>query len=196
VILMLASERPGNAIWWIAGWALSTFVTGILVVLVIGEIDPPGSRSNSTTACVLQVVLGALLALAAARLWSRRPARTGLEPKEPGWIARIGTMRPLVAFGLGAFWINAALVVAAGVDALRADLGTTEAVTICLVFAIASSAAQVAIVAYTRLRPAAATERLQDMRHWITANQYALTAGVALALSIWFVAQGAAGLAA
>lgn len=193
---MLASGRPRNAIWWIAGWTLSTFVTGLAVVLVIGQIDPPGSRTNSTTACVVQLVLGALLALAAARLWSRRPARSGVEPKEPGWVGRIGTMRPLVAFGLGAFWINVALVMAAGVDTLRADGGTTEAVTVCVLFAIASAAAQVAIVAYTRLRPAAAAVRLQAVRHWITVNQYALTAGVAVALAIWFVVQGATGLAA
>jgi hypothetical protein len=28
VILMLASDRPSNAVWWLTGWTLSTFVVG------------------------------------------------------------------------------------------------------------------------------------------------------------------------
>ena len=64
-------------------------------------------------ACVVQVVLGVLLLIAGARFWVRRPARTGKLPKEPGWMTRIGKMRPVWAFLIGAFWINTTLVVAA-----------------------------------------------------------------------------------
>jgi hypothetical protein len=195
VILMLASQRPANALWWIAGWALSTFATGLVVVLVIGEVDVSGQRAHSTTACVVQLVLSVLLALAAARIWSRRPAQTGAPPGEPRWMARVGAMRPLVAFALGAFWINVALVVAAAVDTLRADLGTSESVAVCALFAVASSSVQLALVAYARLRPMAAAARLQDLRMWVTGHQQPVMAGVALVLAIWFGAQGLTGLA-
>ncbi len=109
---------------------------------------------------------------------------------------RIGAMRPVVAFGLGAFWINVALVAAAAVDTLRADVGKANSVTACALFAIVSSSAQIAIVAYARLRRASAAVRLQRVRTWITDNQQGVTAGVALALAIWFGAQGLTGLAA
>jgi len=33
---MLASDRPSNAVAWLAGWTLSTFVIGVLIVLFFG----------------------------------------------------------------------------------------------------------------------------------------------------------------
>ena len=50
-------------------------------------------------------------------------------------MARIGKMRALWAFLIGAFWINTALVVAAGVDTLRAELSTGQSLAVFAVFA-------------------------------------------------------------
>ena len=119
---MLASDRPSNAIAWLAGWTLSTFGIGVLIILFFGGYDFSKSGTPSTTACIVQIVLGVLLLVAAARFWSRRPSRTGKLPKEPGWMTRIGKMSPIWAFLIGAFWINTTLVVAAAVDTLRAEL--------------------------------------------------------------------------
>jgi ribose/xylose/arabinose/galactoside ABC-type transport system permease subunit len=196
VILMLASERPSNAIWWTAGWTLSTFATGLAVVLVLGEVDVSGSRANSTAACVVQVLLGALLLAVAARVWRRRPARTGVPNSEPRWLDRIGRLRPLVAFGLGAFWINAALVVAAALETLRADLPTGESVAVCAWFAVVCGAVQGGIIVAVRVRPARASAALQGLRWWITRNQQAAIVGAAILLALWVGGRGIAGLAA
>jgi hypothetical protein len=195
VILMLASERPANAIWWTLGWTLSTFATGLVVVLVVGEADPAGSRADSTAICALQIVLGLVLLAVAARVWRRRPTRTGVPNREPQWLERIGQIRPLVAFGFGAFWINAALVVAAALETLRADLPAGQSVLVCAWFALLTGAAQAGIIILARLRPARTAAALHELRWWITRNQQATIAVVALVLAVWIGGRGIAGLA-
>jgi Sap-like sulfolipid-1-addressing protein len=194
VILMLASSRPANAIWWTAGWTASTFATFAVVVLVLDQADPPGSRSHSTATCVVQVVLAIGLAAAAGVVWRRRPARSGKQPTEPRWMERIGELRPLVAFALGGFWINAAVVIAAAAGTVRADLSTASALTACALFAVVSGSAQAGILVVARLRPARSAGRLAAIRRWITINQHAAAAAVAAVLAVWLGVQGIAGL--
>jgi hypothetical protein len=196
VILMLASRRPANAIWWTLGWTLSTFVTGAAVVLLLDEAAPAGARTHGTAVCVVQLVLAVALAAAAAVAWRRRPARTGREPSEPGWMARIGELRPVVAFALGAFWINAALVIAAAASTVRADLPTAESLLACVLVAIVSGSVQAGIIVMARLRPARSAARLAGVRDWITRNQHTAATGVAVALAVWLGVKGIAGLTA
>ena len=167
VILMLASGRPSNAVWWLAAWTLSTFAVGALVILFLNGFDYSKPSNPKTVACIVQVLLGVLLLVAAARLWSRRPARTGKLRDEPGWMARIGRMKPIWAFLIGAFWINTVLVVAAGVDALRAELPTGEALAVFAGFALATGAVQGALILYARLLPERAATGLTRIREFI-----------------------------
>ena len=45
VILMLASDRPSNAVAWLAGWSVSTFGIAAIIVLFLAGFDflEPGS---------------------------------------------------------------------------------------------------------------------------------------------------------
>jgi hypothetical protein len=194
VILMLASDRPSNAIAWLAGWTLSTFGIGVLIILFFGGYDFSKSGTPSTIACVVQVVLGVLLLVAAGRFWSRRPARTGQLPKEPGWMKRIGTMRPIWAFLIGAFWINTTLVVAAGVDALRAELPTNQSIAAFAAFTLVTISVQAALILYAYLLPKRAAVGLKGIREWIARNQESALALIALVLAVWLAAKGIKGL--
>jgi Sap, sulfolipid-1-addressing protein len=194
VILMLASDRPSNSLAWLAGWTLSTFGVGVVIILFFGGYDFSKSGTPSTIACVVQVVLGVLLLVAAARFWSRRPARTGKLPEEPGWMARIGKMRAIWAFLIGAFWINTALVVAAGVDTLRAELPTSQSIAVFAAFTLVTILVQGALILYAYLVPKRAAVGLQGIREWIARNQEAALAVVALVLAVWLAAKGIKGL--
>ena len=191
---MLASDRPSNAIAWLAGWTLSTFGIGVLIILFFGGYDFSKSGTPSTIACVVQVVLGVLLLVAAGRFWSRRPARTGQLPTEPGWMKRIGTMRAIWAFLIGAFWINTTLVVAAGVDVLRAELPTDESIAVFAAFTLVTILVQGALILYAYLLPKRAAVGLKGIREWIARNQNAALAVVALVLAVWLAAKGIKGL--
>lgn len=191
---MLASDRPANAVWWLAGWAVSTFGIGLLIVLFFNGFDYSGSRTPGRAASIVQVVIGLLLLVAAARFWARRPARTGKLPKEPGWMAGIGRMSPIWAFLIGAFWINTTLVVAAAVDTLRAGLATGQSLAIFAAFTSVTLLVQGALVLYAHLLPRRAAIRLSRIREWIARNQNVALAVIALALAIWLTSQGISGL--
>ena len=94
VILMLASDRASNAVWWLVGWTLSTFGTGALIILFFNGFDYSTSSTPGKALCVVQLLLGVLLVFAAARFWARRPARTGKLALEHGWMTR-SDMRPV-----------------------------------------------------------------------------------------------------
>jgi hypothetical protein len=191
---MLASDRPSNAVAWLAGWTLSTFGIGVLIILFFGGYDFSKSGTPSTTACIVQIVLGLLLLAAAARFWSRRPSRTGKLPKEPGWMARIGKMSPIWAFLIGAFWINTTLVVAAAVDTLRAELSNRQSILVFAAFTLVTLAVQAALILYFYLLPGRAAAGLGRIREWIARNQEAALAMIAFALAVWLVSQGISGL--
>jgi Sap, sulfolipid-1-addressing protein len=194
VILMLASDRPSNAVWWLAGWTLSTFVVGAVIIVFFNGFDYSKPSTPRTIACVVQVLLGLLLLVAAVRFWSRRPARSGRLPEEPGWMARIGRMRPIWAFLVGAFWINTAIVVAAAVDTLRAEPRSAEALGVFAAFALVTGAVQGALILYSRLRPEHAADDLTRIREWVTRNQNVGLAVIALALAVYLVGKGISGL--
>ena len=101
-------------------------------------------------------------------------------------------MRPIVAFGLGAFWINSALVIAAAVDTLRADLSTTTSL----------ACACCSRLRLPRRRPRSSCmrgsagpreARLQGIQAWIMQNQQGVTAGVAFVLAVWLGVRGSSG---
>ncbi len=194
VILMLASDRPSNAVWWLVGWTLSTFGIGVLIVLFFGGYDFSKSTTPTKAACIVQVALGVLLLMAAARFWARRPARTGQLPKEPGWMTRIGKMSPVWAFLIGAFWINTTLVVAAGIDTLRAELSNRQSIVVFAAFTLVTLCVQGALILYAYLLPKRAAVGLTRIREWITRNQQAALAVVALVLAVWLGSQGISGL--
>jgi hypothetical protein len=194
VILMLASDRPANSVAWLSGWTVSTFGIGVVMVLFLGGYDFSNASTPTTAACIFQIVLGVLLLVAASRLWARRPARTGRLPTEPGWMARIGKMRAVWAFLIGAFWINTALVVAAGVDTLRAELPTGQSIAVFAAFTLVTLSVQAALILYAHLLPERAAVRLRGIREWIAANQQVALAVVALVLAVWLAAQGISGL--
>ena len=191
---MLASARPSNAVWWLAGWTLSTFGIGVLIILFFNGYDYSKSTTPTRVACVVQILLGLLLLFASARSWARRPARTGRAPKEPDWMTRIGQMRPIWAFLIGAFWINTALVVAAGVDALRAGLPAEQSLAVFAAFTAVTVSVQGALIVYARLVPRRASIRLTRIREWTTRNQDAALAIVAFALAVWLAGKGIRGL--
>ena len=194
VILMLASDRPSNSVWWLAGWTISTLGIGVVVILFFNGFDYSKSSTPTKAACIAQLVIGVVLLVAAGRFWVRRPARTGKRPKEPRWIARVGRMRPIWAFLIGAFWINTTLVVAAGVDTLRAELPAGQSIAVFAAFTVTTLSVQGALILYARLLPDQAAIGLTRIREWIARNQDAALAVIALVLAVWLAGKGINGL--
>ena len=110
-------------------------------------------------------------------------------------MSRIGKMRPIWAFLIGAFWINTTVVVAAGVDTLRAGLSNRDSLVVLVGFTLVTLSLQGAMILYAYVLPERAAVGLKRIREWIARNQQAAVAVVAFVLAVWFAAQGIKGLA-
>ena len=109
-------------------------------------------------------------------------------------MTRIGKMRPVWAFLIGAFWINTAVVVAAGVDTVRAELSNRDSIAVFAAFTLITGSVQGALILYAYLLPENAAVGLHRIREWIARNQEAALALVTLVLAVWIAGQGISGL--
>ena len=108
IVLLSAKSRPRGAIAFVAGWVTSILLTGGLIIgLYRGAHSKPGPSATNAMLGV-QFALGVLLLALAAKKWSRRAA-ADLSAAEPKWLRTLDRMRPIVAFGLGMFWVNLVL---------------------------------------------------------------------------------------
>lgn len=109
-------------------------------------------------------------------------------------MTRIGELSPVWAFLIGAFWINTTVVIAAGVDTLRADLSNGQSLVVFAAFTLVTVSVQGGLILYAYALPKRAAIGLKAIREWIARNQQAALAVVALVLAVWFAGQGIRGL--
>lgn len=176
VILMLMSPRPRQlGLGFLVGWLLGVLVATTAFTLLAGVIpEPEESDGAQPVIAVIQLVLGALLLLLAARQWRSRPA-PGEEAELPAWMAKIDSMNPFAATGL-AFVLaainpkNLLLAVAAGSVIGRAELDVPEQLTVVLVFGLIAALTVAIPVIAVIVAPHKAATLLSGIRTWLTAH--------------------------
>ena len=193
IVLLSAESRPRGAIAFVAGWVASILVIGGLIIgLYKGAGSKPGSSAANAMLGV-QFALGVLLLATAARKWSRRVAA---DPSaEPKWLRALDRMRPIVAFGLGMFWVNLVFVVAAAIAVADADLSRTDAALAYLFYALLATLGVAAILAIYYANQAQAQERLAGVRSWVTRNNVVVVSAMIAAVGLAFIVRGLIGLA-
>jgi Sap, sulfolipid-1-addressing protein len=194
IVLLSAKSRPRGAIAFTAGWVASILLVGGLIIGPYrGEHSKPGPSAANAMLGV-QFALGVLLLALAARKWSRRVAADP-STAEPKWLRALDGMRPIVAFGLGMFWVNLVFVVAAALAVADADLGSTDAVLAYLLYALLATLGVTAILAIYYANRARAQERLVGMRSWLTRNNAGVVSAVIAAVGLVFIVRGLIGVA-
>lgn len=194
IVLLSAKSRPRGAIAFVAGWVVSILLVGGLIIgLYRGEHSRPGASAANAMLGV-QFALGVLLLALATRKWRRRVA-TDPSADEPKWLSALDRMRPIVAFGLGMFWVNLVFVVAAAIAVADAKLGRSSAVIAYLFFALLATLGVAAILAVYYANRTRAQERLTAMRSWLTRNNTAVVSAVIAAIGVVFIVRGLVGIA-
>ena len=118
-ILILAAEkgvRKGLA--FILGWLACLVVVIGIVAVATGGTPPHPHTAPSTAALVVKAVLGIGLILVAVRQQRRR----GHPRKQPTWMARLDSLSPWAAAGLGVFLQPWTLVAAGAATVVQAKL--------------------------------------------------------------------------
>jgi threonine/homoserine/homoserine lactone efflux protein len=150
VILMLFSARArSNGVAFMVAWVLGIALVTTVVLLIPG-LEASDSEPSTLTGWI-KAALGISLVLLAVRQWRSRPG-PGDEPKAPGWMGRIDTMRFGGSFVLG-FLLSALnpknllLAAAAGATIGSIEMTTTETVATVILFTLVAAATVVIPVA-------------------------------------------------
>ena len=170
VIVLLASKRGvANAVAFTLGWFTAILALGAVIVLGVVNGADEHSRSVTWLQIGMQLGFGIALLLFAYAKWGRRPP-SGQQVAEPGWIRKLDTIGPVLAFAFGAFWINGFLVIPAALQISRADIPGGQKAFALLFYAVGASACLIAVIAYRLLAQERADAGLRRLRSWVGQN--------------------------
>lgn len=198
VVLMLLTPRARvNATAFLLGWVAGiAAVGGVALVLAGAAVGQDGD--TPTWAAVLQLVLGVLLLLLAARSWRGRP-RGASEPATPGWMRAVDAFTPAKAFGLavllGAVNPKNLLLVVSGAAAIAAATDDTAARfgALAVFVVVATVGVAAPLVVYVATGPRAAA-LLDELKTWMVNHNAAIMAVLLLVIGAKMLGAGIAAL--
>lgn len=193
---ILLSERPRrNGIAYLVGWSLCTAALLCVSLLVFRAADAPGAYREAAWVPVVHLLVGLVCVVGAAWTYARTrrvvrrvaAARTPDElaaatPQLPGLVRSVAGFTPIRSFflGLGIFLtpMNVALVAAAGIAVVLAELSDLQAVLIILGFTAAAAAPVGIPVIAVLIRGEHAAPSLRRLKTWILHRNGYVSAGV------------------
>jgi threonine/homoserine/homoserine lactone efflux protein len=199
IVLMLGTPRASSTgPAFAAGWLAGLTIVGTVVLLLASGNAADESGGPATWTSVLQLVVGLLFFLMAARSWRGRPA-PGQEAAMPKWMQAIDTFTPGKALGVGVLLSglnpkNLALTLAAATAIAETEIsGGQEAVTLA-VFVILGSLTILAPVVIYFAMGARAKDILDGLKAWMSAHNAAIMTVLLLVLGTKLVGDAIAGL--
>jgi len=198
VILMLVTRQARvNGPMFVIGWLLGLAVIGVIVIGILGGVGG-NAGGPSTPVLWLELVLGVLLLLVAARQFKGRP-HDGQTAPTPPWMGAIDTFTPVKALGAAALLSglnpkNLLLGVAAATSIAGTNLPTGQQAVAYLVFElIATIGVATPVVIYFALGDRAPAI-LQRMKGWMGQNNAVIMAVLCLIIGVKLIGPALAGL--
>ena len=195
VILMLFSDGArAKSLAFLLGWVVGIVVAMTVLISVASTQSLSTGGAPSDTSSWIKLILGLLLVVAAAGQWRKRPT-PGEEPTMPGWMAKIDTLGPLGAIGLGillsALNPKSLLLIAGGaVTIVQADLSSTDTAIVVGVFTlIAASTVAIPALGYLffgdKIQPA-----LNEAKAWLSMHNAAVMSVLLLVIGVTLFGKG------
>lgn len=172
------------------GWVAALAAVAVATVLMYPSV-PKTSTANQAHAAV-EMVAGLFLAGWLLRRW-RHPKEAGTD-SQPSWMAKLDTMPPLLAFGLGVFLPTYAVVVAAVSEMLTSGLTQASLLVAALAWVLLASAGVAAPLLVLVFDRDHAPQTYQRWRVWITSHSRAVLYGVGGLVCLALVVKGVVGL--
>jgi hypothetical protein len=183
-ILILSAEkgiRKGLA--FILGWMACLVAVIAAIILVTGGKPPAPHTAPSTAALVVKALVGAVLIWVAFR--QRR--RMGRPRKQPGWMARLDSLRLWTAAGLGVFLQPWSLVAAGAATVVQAKLSTAGDWLTLALFCLLATSSFLAMELYATFAPEAAGARLGKVQKWINTHTDQAIVVLSLVAGCWLL---------
>ena len=195
VILMLFSARaringPAFLFFWVV--ALAAVSTVVYVASHDGSVATSSTASDSVSWG--KIVLGVVFLVLARRNWRKRPA-PGAEPSMPKWMARVDTLSPLQAAGLGVVLAvanpkNLILTMGSAAGLAQLGLSTSDAIVATAVFVLLGSVTIAGPVLYALVGGERARAALDSAKAWLGAHNAAVMGALFLVFGVDLIAKG------
>jgi threonine/homoserine/homoserine lactone efflux protein len=196
---MLFSGRASqNSLAFLFGWIVGIVVAMTILITVASTQDLSAGGQPSDTSSWIKLILGLLLLVAAAGQWRKRP-KAGEEPKMPGWMTRIDSLKPGAALGLGFLLValnpkNLLLMAGSAVSIAEANLSSTDTVIVVVVFMLIGACTVAAPTLAYLFLGAKVQPKLDAAKAWLSANNTAVMAVLLLVIGFSLFGKGLAGL--
>jgi threonine/homoserine/homoserine lactone efflux protein len=196
IVLLSMSSGRRRAIAFICGWLLAIGVLAVLMIFVLHGQDFSSKHTTpSKAASIAEIVLGALLLVVSVRMYRRPKSDKGPE-SPPQWLDRVEATPWSLCVVVGAVMLSYALSLAAWAEILKANVGTAEAVTAAIVFAVTSIVTIAAPVVVVLVAPERSTQVLASWRAWLLANSRSIALIALMVIGALLIVRGAYDLAA
>jgi hypothetical protein len=193
-ILLLATARAHvNAAAFLIGWSVSLIIV-FAVSYGIGGVRATQHGSGRTVVDVLEIMLGAALAFAAARQWRHRDRPRTSSRMAKKFNARLQQLNPWEAATVGVLEQPWTLTAAAAVVLVRHHSAFLVVVFAFLAFALLSTATIGLIFLYFARRPGQAEAHLADLRDRLVRAGPAIFAIVSAAVGVFLIIDGVIGI--
>lgn len=195
VVLMLGTPRArANGPAFVLGWVAGLAMAGTVILLVSSGADASDEGDPATWVGVLEIALGLLLLLVAARTWQVRP-RGGREGALPKWMQTIDTFTASKALGFGALLsgVNPKnLLLTVGAAAAIAQTGVPageQAVALAVFIVVGTLGPGIPVAIYFAMGERA--ERpLDNLKAWMGAHNAAIMAVLCLVIAAKLIGDG------
>jgi hypothetical protein len=200
VVLMLTSRKARvNGPAFVLGWLVGLGIVGVVVLFLAGTGSASQSGSPAAWVSWVQIVLGVLLLLVAARQFQGRP-HGDEQPQMPKWMATIENTKPAAATGLavvlsGANPKNLVLAVGGAASIAQTGIPGGQQAVAYLVFAlIGTLGVGIPVVIYFVMGER--SERLlAGLKDWMSAHNAVIMAVLCLIIGVKLIGDGISGLA-
>jgi threonine/homoserine/homoserine lactone efflux protein len=181
VLILSAEQGTRKGLAFILGWLACLVVVIGAVVLLTGGNPPRPNTAPSNAALAVKLTAGIVLILIAAR--QRR--RMGRPRKPPAWMARLDRLSLWAAAGLAAFLQPWTLVAAGAATVTQAKLSTPGSYLVLMAFCLLGTSSFLYLELYATFARAAAGDRLERLRVWLTGHEDQVLIVVFLLLGFW-----------
>jgi threonine/homoserine/homoserine lactone efflux protein len=194
ILMLLSPNAKTTGVGFLVGWIAGVVIAVVAFTLLSSLLSEDDSDTSNPVKGTIQLALGVLLILLAAKQWRARPRGQG-EPELPKWMSAIDTLTTVKGLGLG-FLLSALnpknLIMAAGAGIAigGGNLGTGETVVVIIVFtAIAASTVAVPVIGYLAAADRLA-EPLEALRGWLVRENTVVMAILLLVIGVVMIGKG------
>ena len=196
IVLLTMPEGRRRGIAFVVGWILAIAVIAVVVVALGQGLDFSAHKTTpSRAASAVEIAVGLIAILAAARALRRRRERTAGN-ETPKWLNRLDRTNWLAAVVVGAVMLTYSLTIAASAEVLKANVSATDDALSFAVFALASIATILAPIIVVTVNPDRSAERLAAWRSWLLGNSRVIGLVALIVIGAALIARGAHDLVA